>query len=140
MRITHIISFYCSWKAACPQAIAVGQIAEVTVIPGEAGTNETLTVTITGERYGLIETEAITVDVVAGEDVLGLPAAKMRDKFIPWLAADHPEFGITSRRTYDSLIWIIALEEAGCDSKGFLILNLHHFFWFSYNFPTTISY
>lgn len=33
-----------------PQAITLGQVAEVTVIPDEASANSTLTITIAGER------------------------------------------------------------------------------------------
>lgn len=87
-----------------PQAITPGQVAEVTVIPSMASTNETLTITIIGKRYGLIQTETITVEVVMGEDLLGPFAAEMRDKFIPWLAANHPELGITNETEWTGTI------------------------------------
>ena len=81
-----------------PQAITPGQVAEVTVIPDEGSRGETLTVTIVGERDGLKRTETASVKV--GEplpDPGGLApyATEIRDRFIPWLAANHPEFGIT---------------------------------------------
>jgi len=105
-----------------PQAITHGQVAEVTVIPGEViigealtspepvtqrppiepiepvepDKPETLTVTITGEREGLEQTESVTIEVRQGEDLLAPTATEMRDRFIPWLAANHPELGITS--------------------------------------------
>jgi len=89
-----------------PQAITPGQVAEVTVVPLEAGTGGTLTVTIRGEREGLNQTETVTIDVKGegGEDGLGPFAAEMRDKFIPWLAANHPEFGITSETEWTETI------------------------------------
>jgi hypothetical protein len=83
-----------------PQAITAEQVAEVMVVPDEASTGSTLTVTINGEQDGLKQTETVTVDVLEGlgevEDELAGTAAEMRDKFIPWLATNYPEFGITS--------------------------------------------
>ena len=87
-----------------PQAITPGEVAEVTVIPSVASITQTLTVAITGERYGLKQTETRTVDVLVGEDELGAKAAEMRDKFIPWLATNHPEFGITSETEWTGTI------------------------------------
>ena len=83
-----------------PQAITAEQVAEVMVVPDEASTGSTLTVTINGERDGLRQTETVTVDVLEGlgevEDELAGTAAEMRDKFIPWLAENHPELNITN--------------------------------------------
>jgi len=78
-----------------PQGIRPGQVAEVIVIPSETSVNQTLTVTVTGVRGGLKQTETITLEVLMGEDGVGAYATEMRDKFIPWLALTHPEFGIT---------------------------------------------
>ena len=106
------------------QSITPGQVAEVIVIPQEispidnngdnsrkivlnereiipdepyeAPTEETLEGTIYGERSGLKEEEHITINVLGGEDFATEFAVEMRDKFIPWLATNHPEFGITS--------------------------------------------
>ena len=86
-----------------PQAITLGQVTEVTVVPDEASAGETLTVTVRGERGGLENTETSTL-VVMGEDSMGPTAAEMRDKFIPWLAANHPEFGITSETEWTGTI------------------------------------
>jgi len=80
-----------------PQAITPGQVAEVTVIPDVGSRGEILTVTIVGERDGLKRTEVVSV--IVGSPLPGdlAPyATEMRDGFIPWLAANHPEFGITS--------------------------------------------
>lgn len=82
-----------------PQVIAPGQVAEVTMIPNEGSPGKILTVTITGEREGLKRTK--TTSVVVGEQLLdpgGLAqyATEIRDRFIPWLAANHPELGITN--------------------------------------------
>jgi len=107
-----------------PQAITSGQVAEVTVIPDDlvmTGTlpdiavndadgrppiigpvepepymGETLTVVVTGERSGLEQTAAVTVVVSTGPDDIAPYATELRDRFIPWLAENHPELGITA--------------------------------------------
>jgi len=83
-----------------PQAIRPGHVAEVTVIPSAASVNQTLTVVITGARGGLTCTETVTVEVVMGEDGLGPEARAMRNKFVPWLALNHQELGITNETTW----------------------------------------
>jgi hypothetical protein len=83
-----------------PQAIRPGHVAEVTVIPSAASVNQTLTVTIMGSRGGLTCIETVTVEVVMGEDGLGPDAAAMRDKFVPWLALNHPELSITNETAW----------------------------------------
>ncbi len=89
-----------------PQAITPGQVAEVTVIPDEASAGSTLTVTVDGERDGLKQTEAVTL--VVKEELPGpgpaIYAARFRDRFIPWLAANHPQLGITSETEWTGTI------------------------------------
>ena len=91
-----------------PQAIPPGKVAEVTVIPDKMSENETLTATVRGERGGLKQTETVTVKV--NESIFpdpwskALTAAEMRNKFIPWLAANHPELGITSETEWTGII------------------------------------
>jgi len=80
-----------------PQAITLGQVAEVTVIPDEASIGGTVMVTILGERGGLEKTETVTVEVRQGEDLLAPTAEQIRDRFIPWLAGNYPELGITNK-------------------------------------------
>lgn len=87
-----------------PQTITPGQVAEVTVVPSEASVNETLTIAITGERHGLRRTETVAIEVIMEEDTLGSYATEMRDMFIPWLAANHPELGITNETEWTGTI------------------------------------
>ena len=56
--------------------------------------------TITGSRGDLTDEKVITFEVVEGEDGLGEYATELRDRFIPWLTASHPELGIT-----DDTVW-----------------------------------
>ena len=81
-----------------PEAIFPGQVAEVTVIPNEKISESW--VVVRGERDGLEQTETIKIKVGTSyldPDGLAPYATELRDKFIPWLAANHPEFGITSQ-------------------------------------------
>jgi len=87
-----------------PRQVTPGQVAEVIVVPTEASVDEIFTVTITGKRYGLTRTETITIEVIPGEDSIGSYAAEMRDLFIPWLAANHPELGITTETEWTGTI------------------------------------
>ncbi len=87
-----------------PQAITLGQIAEVTVIPDEASIGEVVTVIILGERDRLEKTEIVTVKVQEGEDRSAPTAEEIRDKFIQWLIANHPELGITKETQWTGTI------------------------------------
>ncbi len=87
-----------------PQELLPEHVAEVTVIPSVACVNETLTVTIMGERGGLKRMKTITIEVLAGEDGLAADAVQMRDQFIPWLTLNHPELGITDETEWSGTI------------------------------------
>lgn len=94
-----------------PQAIAPGQVAEVTVIPDEASVGGNVTLTVRGERGGLDLTEAVTFGVAEGQDDRGPKATALRDQFVAWLAVNHPELGITEQTewtgTIVSPIWLV---------------------------------
>ena len=87
-----------------PQAISSGQVTEVIVISSEANVNQTLIISITGKREGLKQTETIIIEVVMGEDGMKSYASEMRDKFIPWLVINHPEFSITTETEWAETI------------------------------------
>jgi len=81
-----------------PRAIAQGHVAEVVVVPDETSIGDTLTVTVEGERDGLIETETVTLIVQEAPpamEELALNAIELRDRFIPWLAENYPDLNIT---------------------------------------------
>ena len=87
-----------------PSRINAGQIAEVIVVPKTESVGKNLTITITGARNGLVQKETTKVEVIDWEDTLGPEAAEMRDKFIPWLAANYPQFNITSETKWEGTI------------------------------------
>ena len=96
-----------------PEAILPGEVCEITVIPAvtfpddwepqpqEAddspyGDGVEVRVSIVGERDGGEQTADVSINVLPGEDLVEEYATEMRDLFIPWLAEEHPEFGITA--------------------------------------------
>ncbi len=78
-----------------PETIVEGQVAEITVIPGQSSAGNTVTVNFKGKRDKLEAIKTVTFEVVPGEDDRGPVAAEMRDRFVPWLASNRPELGIS---------------------------------------------
>ncbi len=92
--------------------IRPGQVAEVTVIPqapqgwdpNDAG-GRTLTATIRGQRGGLEQTVTVPITITSLEEDLVAPlAVDVRDLFIPWLAENRPELGITAQTEWTGTI------------------------------------
>jgi len=95
-----------------PQMIWPGQVAEVTVIPQTPQewdpndlAGQTLTATISGRRAGLEETATVPITITSLEEDLVEPlAVEVRDLFIPWLAENQAELGITAETEWTSTI------------------------------------
>lgn len=90
-------------------AIRPGDVCEVTVIPDEldwfVDTDWTVTATIRAERGGLEDTVTVPVTITSMErDLVGPLAAEVRDLFLPWLAAERPELGITPQTEWTGTI------------------------------------
>jgi hypothetical protein len=87
-----------------PSSITPGQVAEVTVTAEQAAVGQDLAVTIMGQRGDAQATATKTLSVTEGNiedfDELEATAEEMRDLFIPWLEANHPELGITSQTAW----------------------------------------
>jgi len=87
-----------------PPSITPGQVAEVTVTADEAAVGQDLIVAIAGQRADTLASATKTLSVTEGNiddfDELEATAEQMRDLFIPWLAANHPELGITSQTAW----------------------------------------
>jgi hypothetical protein len=97
-----------------PASISVGEVAEITVIPdataptqastvGHTGSqigqepDWTLTLAVAGARDGQTHQAGASIGIIQQWDTGLLPEAiSERDRIIPWLAANHPELGITS--------------------------------------------
>ncbi|UCC32751.1 MAG: hypothetical protein JSU86_10790, partial [Phycisphaerales bacterium] len=105
-----------------PTSITPDEVAEVTVIPHQPIAAKlrqdrarqpiiddeeepwTVTATIHAEREGVERTASVDIIVSRGQDDLGETAAAYRDLFIPWLAANHPELGITTDTEWEGII------------------------------------
>jgi len=109
-------------------AIKPGEIAEVTVIPDQTSTNKILTITINGDRSGFKQTETFDIEVIDWEDDLGELAAEMRNKFVPWLASNNPELGITGETE-----WIGTIVNPG-------ILVVMHYMFYSENWEMYVTW
>ena len=92
-------------------AIVEGQVAEVVVIPAQSSVGKTIELIITGNRDSLSDEKTIIFEVVEGEDDRGQYALELLNKFTSWLAANHPELGITSDTEWDGTMvspqWLV---------------------------------
>lgn len=79
-----------------PASVAPGHITEVIVVPSETSGEGLFSVTIIGNRGGLKREKTIIIELIPGEDDIGPYASELRDLFVPWLATNHPELGITN--------------------------------------------
>ena len=122
-----------------PADIVPGQVCEITVIPHEQSASETgpklaptllrssdkywpgdeLVVTVLGERSGFKQSQDVSLNMLPGEDMTLEDATAVRNRFIPYLSASHPEFGIT-----DQTEWIPTIVKPH-------ILVVTHYLFFS---------
>jgi hypothetical protein len=93
------------------QDIVEGEIAEVVVIPAQASIGTTIEVTITGTQGSASDEKVVSFDVVEGEDDRQEYAEELLGRFVPWLATDHPELGITDDTAWNgtmvSPVWLV---------------------------------
>jgi len=83
-----------------PARLSPGTVGEVTVIPAPVTAEQELVVTITATRGGVERTAERTVGMFPGEDSDAGTAAEHLARFIPWLAANQPELGITAATSW----------------------------------------
>jgi len=93
------------------QDIVEGEVAEVVVIPAPASVGTIIEVTITGTRGSQIDEKVVSFDVVEGEDDRQEYAEELLDRFVTWLATNHPELGITDDTAWNgtmvSPVWLV---------------------------------
>jgi hypothetical protein len=91
--------------------IFAGEVAEVVVTPAQASVGKTVTVTITGNRGSATDEKIVSFEVAEGEDDRQEYAGELLDKFVPWLAENHPQLGITVDTAWNgtmvSPVWLI---------------------------------
>lgn len=94
-----------------PLEILPGEVAEVTVTPQTPSVGTTVELTIQGARDGSTVEEDVSFAVAEGEDDRATYAAELRDRFVSWLATEHPELGITEdtewQGTMVSPVWLV---------------------------------
>jgi hypothetical protein len=88
-----------------------GEVAEVVVIPTPASVGQIIEVTITGTRGSVTDEKVASFEVAEGEDDRQEYATELLDKFVSWLATNHPELGITEDTAWNgtmvSPVWLV---------------------------------
>ena len=88
-----------------------GQVAEVIVIPSQTSIGRTIKVTIAGNRGSATVKKSVSFAVVEGEDDRQEYAEMLLDRFVSWLATNHPELGITADTAWNgtmvSPVWLV---------------------------------
>jgi hypothetical protein len=91
--------------------ICEGEVAEVVVIPAAGSMGQVIEVTITGTRGTATDEKVASFEVAEGEDDRQEYATELLDKFVSWLATNHPELGITENTIWQgttvSPIWLV---------------------------------
>ena len=86
-------------------------VTEVVVVPDPGSTGSAVTVTILGTAGAVTEQSTVSFDVVDGEDDRAAHATQIRDLFVPWLAANRAELGITETTTWQGTMvspqWLV---------------------------------
>jgi hypothetical protein len=88
-----------------------GDVAEVVVIPAQTSIGKTIKVTITGTQGSLTNKKVISFEVAEGEDDRQEYAEELLNRFVSWLATNHPELGITEDTAWNgtmvSPVWLV---------------------------------
>lgn len=88
-----------------------GEVAEVVVTPAQANVGKSVTVRITGNRGDSTDEKTVDFAVAEGEDDRAEYASELLDKFVAWLAENHPELGITIDTAWNgtmvSPVWLV---------------------------------
>jgi hypothetical protein len=91
--------------------IFAGEVAEVIVIPAQASIGTIIEVTITGTRGSASNEKVASFEVAEGEDDRQEYAEELLDRFVSWLATNHPELGITDDTAWNgtmvSPVWLV---------------------------------
>lgn len=84
-------------------SLTEGGVAELTVESQDAAVGSTVTVSVTAQRGGETHTTDVSAritDPIESPDDRLATAATVRDAFLPWLASEHPEFGLDEDTTW----------------------------------------
>lgn len=81
-------------------SVGPGEVAEITALTDGLAPGSSVQVVVVGQRRGLQESRAVTLEVVQGDDGLLDQASMVRDTFVPWLEANFPELGIDGQTVW----------------------------------------
>jgi hypothetical protein len=91
-----------------PAQLKPGVVGEVWLVPGAATEEATVTVNISATRGGVTKTDQRSTRIMPFEDDRAEQAQPYFDMWVDWLAANHPEFGITKSTKWESS-YVLAL-------------------------------
>jgi hypothetical protein len=84
-----------------PAELVPGVIGEVCVVAGPTTAETTGSVTITGSRGGVTKTVDRSLPVFPLDGDRAVDAQPYFDRWVAWLAAEHPELGITADQDWE---------------------------------------
>jgi len=87
-----------------PTKCSPGKVAEATVIPDTNNIGTPISLEINGQRNGMLRSINTSINIVQGEDYLKDSAEQIRNRFIPWLAENYPEFGLSNETDWTGTI------------------------------------
>jgi hypothetical protein len=91
-----------------PAELKPGVVGEVWVVPDAATEETTITTSFTATRGSVTHTDQRTTKIMPFEDSRAEEAQPYFDMWVDWLAANHPEFGITRSTKWESS-YVLAL-------------------------------
>lgn len=80
------------------------EVAEVIVIPSKNSLTKNLTINFEGKRNDYAQTKTVEYQILDLQDELGETATQMQNRFIPWLATNHPELNISNNTEWTGTI------------------------------------
>ena len=110
------------------KTIEAGEVAEVIVIPKANSAGKSVNLTITAKLGSNTDSKKITFDVIEGEDDRKDYATELRDKFVAWLEANHPEMGIAKDTAWTGTMV----------SPQWLVVS--HYLFFSYEWEMHVEW
>jgi hypothetical protein len=103
---------------ATPASLAPGVVGEVCVAADATEVEATGSVTITATRDGATRTATRSLPVFPMPDERAADARPHFERWVAWLAAQHPEYGITAEATYEPVF------------VSTLLVVSHYSYWF----------
>jgi len=101
-----------------PASLAPGVVGEVCVAADPTDAEATGSVTITATRGGVAKSVSRSLPVFPMPDERAADARPHFERWVAWLAAEHPEYGITKEATYEPVF------------VSTLLVVSHYSYWF----------